>query len=134
MNAVRTIDGKTVWEVYEEFDTEGPAAVLRILADDVAWTEPGGGKSPAGLFVGPEAVAGGVFALVGENFDDYHARPAEVTEDDGHLVVHGRFSGRNKNGAELDCAFEHVFEMRDGKIARFENRPDPVRWAAGWGG
>ena len=47
----------------------------------------------------------------------------------------GRFKGKNKGGAELDAGFEHVFEMRDGKVIRFENKPDDAEaWAAGWGG
>jgi hypothetical protein len=29
-----------------------------------------------------------------------------------------------KRGVELDTGFEHVFDMRDGKAVRFENKPD----------
>ena len=29
--------------------------------------------------------------------------------------------------------FEHVFDMRDGKVVRFENKPDDAEaWIAGW--
>ena len=32
-----------------------------------------------------------------------------------------------------DAAFEHVYEMKDGKIARFENNiVDQDAWAAAW--
>jgi hypothetical protein len=39
---------------------------------------------------------------------------------------------RPKSGAELDAAFEQVFEMRDGKVARLENKPDQEAWTAAW--
>ena len=41
--------------------------------------------------------------------------------------------GKNKGDAGLDTGFEHVFEMRDGKVVRFENKPDDTEaWSAGW--
>jgi hypothetical protein len=47
--------------------------------------------------------------------------------------VKGHFSGKNKGGAVLDTGFEHVFDMRDGKVIRFENKPDDAEaWIAGW--
>ena len=42
-------------------------------------------------------------------------------------------SAKNKGGAVLDTGFEHVFDMRDGKVIRFENKPDDAEaWIAGW--
>ena len=46
------------------------------------------------------------------------------SDDGDRVVVRGRFKGKNKNGAQLDTGFEHVFDMRDGKVVRFENEPD----------
>jgi len=35
----------------------------------------------------------------------------------------------------LNTGFEHVFDMRDGKVVRFENKPhDTAAWIAGWTG
>jgi hypothetical protein len=47
-------------------------------------------------------------------------------------VVTGRFKGRAKSGAELDTAFEHVYLMKDGKVARMENKVDQDAWTAAW--
>jgi len=33
---------------------------------------------------------------------------------------------------ELDAPFEHLNQMKDGKVARFENKVDADAWAAGW--
>ena len=59
-------------------------------------------------------------------------RLAEVEDQGETIVVRGRFKGRNKNGSELDAQFEHHNTMRDGKVARFENKVDQDAWAAAW--
>ena len=118
---------------YSAFARGDASAVLANLHPKCEWVESGGGDSPAGSFVGPDAVASGVFAAIGENFDDYHADPSEFSDQGSRVVVKGRFSGRNKGGAVLDTGFEHVFELLDGKVVRFENRPaDAAAWASGW--
>ena len=109
------------------------AAVLAKLDASVEWVEGGGGDSPSGTFIGPDAVASGVFAVIGANFDEYHFDPSEYSDQGDRVVVKGHFSGKNKGGAELDTGFEHVFDMRDGKDVRFENKPDDAEaWIAGW--
>jgi len=50
------------------------------------------------------------------------------------VVATGRFRGKAKSGATLDAAFEHVFEMRNGKVVRFQNDVDRASWAQAWGG
>ena len=128
-------DVDTIRTAYAEFARQDAAAVLSRLDAKVEWVERGGGDSPAGTFIGPDAVAGGVFGVIAENFDEYHAEPGEFIDQGSRVVVRGRFSGRNKGGAVLDTGFEHVFDMRDGKVVRFENTPDdPAAWIAGWTG
>jgi len=126
-------DIDTIRAAYAAFAARNTAAVLAKLDPAAEWVEGGGGDAPAGTFVGPDAVATGVFDLIGANFDEYHADPSEFVDHGDRVVVTGRFTGRNKSGATLDTGFKHVFEMRDGKVVRFENRPaDAVAWAAGW--
>ena len=128
-------DVDTIRTMYEEFARGGVAAVLAKLDASVEWVEGGGGDSPAGTFIGPDAVASGVFALIGANFDEYHVDPSEYIDQGSRVVVKGRFSGKNKGGAVLDTGFEHVADMRDGKVVRFENKPDDAEaWIAGWTG
>ena len=73
--------------------------------------------------------------MIPANFDEYSVEPGEFSDEGDRVVVRGHFKGRNKGGAELDTGFEHVFEMSDGKVVRFENKPDDAAaWAAGWPG
>ena len=126
-------DVDTIRAAYEEFARGDAVAVLARLDASVEWVEMGGGASPSGAFIGPEAVGGGVFAVIGANFDEYHVDPSEFTDEGDRVVVTGQFRGKNKGGAELDTGFTHIFDMRDGKVVRFENKPDDAQaWAAGW--
>jgi uncharacterized protein len=127
-------DVATLRKAYDDFNAGNIDAVVATLADDVQWTEPGGGNAPSGTFNGPDAVAKSVFGSVPENFDEFVAKGEDFTDEDGTVIVTGRFTGKNKSGAELDATFEHVWEMRDGKVARFEHKPDKEAWAKGWGG
>jgi len=128
-------DVDTIRTAYEEFARHDAAAVLAKLDASVEWVEGGGGDSPSGTFIGPDAVASGVFAVIGANFDEYHVDPSEYIDQGSRVVVKGHFSGKNKGGAELDTGFEHVFDMRDAKVVRFENKPDnAAAWIAGWTG
>lgn len=98
---------------------------------DVEWKEPGGGNAPAGTFTGPQSVAQDVFATVPQNFDEFSATAHDFKDQGNMVVVTGRFHGKAKSGADLDASFEHVYEMKGGKVARFENKVDSEAWAAG---
>jgi ketosteroid isomerase-like protein len=102
-----------------------------MMDENVEWTEPGGGNAPSGTFNSPDAVANDVFAVIGETFDEFVCTPENFEDEDSKVTVTGRFTGRNKSGAELDSRFTHRFEFKDGKIAKFENEVDEG-WAAGW--
>lgn len=126
-------DVDTIRGAYEAFGRGDVPGVLGILDDGVEWHEPGGGNAPSGTFNGPGAVASQVFEPIQANFDEYSAEPTEFSDEGDRVVVRGRFKGKNKGGAELDTGFEHVFDMSDGKVVHFENKPDDAAaWAAGW--
>ena len=98
------------------------------------WTEPGGGRAPAGTFTGPESVANDVFAAVPENFEQFRADAEEWIDAAKFLVVAGHFHGSSKSGAPVDVPFVHLWTMRDGKAASFENLVDERLWTQAWGG
>jgi uncharacterized protein len=117
---------------YEDFNSGNIDGVLGRLDENVEWIEPGGGNAPAGTFDSPDAVGSDVFQLVQENFDAFAATPEDFKDEGDRVIVTGRFTGKNKSGAALDAAFEHVYELRNGKIVRLENKPNQEAWAAGW--
>ena len=117
---------------YDDFNSGNIAGVLARLDPEVEWIEPGGGNSPAGTFRGPDSVANDVFAKVPENFDEFTCTPEEAGDEGDTVVVSARFEGKNKSGAEFDTVAEQVWEVRDGKIVRLENKVDQEAWAKGW--
>lgn len=125
-------DVETVRSAYESFNKGDIPGVLATYDANIEWNEPGGGNAPAGTFNGPDQVAQEVFSKVPETFDEFAAETDEFDDQDGTVVVKGRFKGKNKSGAELDAPFEHINEVKDGKVVRFENKVDQDAWAAGW--
>ena len=121
-----------VRSAYDDFNGGNIPGVLARLDAEVEWTEPGGGNSPSGTFRGPGSVGQDVFSTVPENFDEFSAEAEEFRDEGDTVVATGRFKGKAKSGAELDAAFEHVYEVRDGKIARMEAKVDREAWAQGW--
>ena len=125
-------DVETIRGGYEAFNSGNPGGVLERLDPDVEWIEPGGGNAPAGTFHGPQSVGDDVFSAVPQYFDELRAEPENYDDQGDRVVVTGRFKGKTKGGEEVDASFEHVYEMKDGKIARLENNVDRDAWAAAW--
>jgi ketosteroid isomerase-like protein len=124
-------DVETLRSAYEAFNRGDVGGVLAILDDDVEWTEPGGGKSPSGTFRGPQEVGDKAFSAVPANFDEFVCTPESFDDQGDTIVVTGRFTGKNKSGADMDSRFTHTWKMKDGKAVSFDNEVDDA-WAAGW--
>jgi uncharacterized protein len=125
-------DVETVRGGYDDFNSGNPQGVLDRMAPEAEWVEPGGGNAPAGTFKGPESVGSDVFSAIPQQFDEFGAEPENFDDQGDTVVIRGRFKGKSKNGTDLDTAFEHVFEMKDGKISRFEKKVDQDAWTAAW--
>ncbi len=117
---------------YDDFNSGNVEGVIARFHAEVEWIEPGGGNAPSGTFREPDSVANEVFAKVPENFDEFTCSVEETSDEGDTVVVTARLNGKNKSGAKLDTQAEHVWEVRDGKIARFENKVDREAWAKGW--
>ena len=124
-------DVAQIRSAYEDFNQGKPDTVIGMMDENTEWTEPGGGNSPSGTFTGPQSVGEGVFSKIPESFDEFSVSPDNFDDQGDKVVVTGRAKGKNKSGAELDASFTHTFEMKDGKVARFNGEVDEG-WAAGW--
>jgi ketosteroid isomerase-like protein len=114
-------------------EVEGPVAALV--------TEPGGldaaerrsqvadvemaGFPYAGTYIGPAAVAAGVFRRIGEDWTDYRADPECLVSDGPDVVAFGVYSGTfTATGQFMRARFVHHWTVRDGKVVRFEQYTD----------
>jgi uncharacterized protein len=121
----------SVRAAYEAFNSGNPQGVIDLLADDVAWTEPGGGNAPSGTFNSPDSVANDVLATVPANFDEFAAETEDLKDEGDSVVVTGRFQGKSKSGVDLAAPFTHTYEFRDGKVVKFSNKVEG-NWAEAW--
>jgi ketosteroid isomerase-like protein len=117
---------------YADFNDGNVPGVLGRFDQNVEWIEPGGGNSAVGTFTGPEAVGNDVFGTVPENFEEFSSEPEDFRDEGDRVIVTGRFKGKANSGTELDAPFQHDWEVKDGKVTRFENKPDIEAWTAAW--
>lgn len=127
-------DVETMRGAYEAFNRGDIPAVLQAMAAGIEWHEPGGGRAPEGTFRGQQSVADDVFATVPENFEEFRADVDELIDTHDRLAVTGHFRGTVKGGQPFDVRFVHLWTMRDGKAALFENLADQAPWTAAWRG
>jgi len=132
---VASADVQTLQSAYEAFNRGDIRAVLEVMDPQIEWNEPGGGRAASGTFHGPQSVGNDVFSIVPENFEEFAAEPERFFEAFAdHVVVVGQFRAKRKGGGDMTAAFAHVWQMRNGKPARFHNYVDAAAWAPGWGG
>jgi steroid delta-isomerase-like uncharacterized protein len=119
-------------------DVEG---TLATYTDDIVWDDITHPDSP---FRGKENV-GAVYSGIIDAIPDVHLESVwRISADDGNAVidesiltghVHGSWSGIEGEGAPVRVRILHVFELRNGLIARenaWFNAADVVRQVEAW--
>jgi ketosteroid isomerase-like protein len=117
--------------IYQAFATGDVPAVLGAFDPQIHWREADGFLYADGNpYIGPEAVAGGVFQRLGESVDSFVAVPEQWIEDGDTVVVEGRYRGAMKaTGRPVDAQFAHVWRLRGGKVVGFQQYTDTRQWA-----
>ena len=114
--------------LYAAFAKGDMQAALATMADDVVWTEaenyPYADRNP---YVGPQAVLEGVFARIGADWDGFAAVSDEIIDGGQTIVSLGHYSGAFKaTGKPMRAQFAHVFRIKNGKIAAFQQYADTL--------
>ena len=114
---------QVVQQAYEAFGRGDIPTVLGMLDDGVEWTSPGT-LPHGGSFKGPEEV-GQFFAGIGAAWEGLELDVEAVGEAGGDLVVGVvQASGTRKGGGRSSYGAVHLFDVRDGRIARFREYTD----------
>lgn len=109
---------------YEGSSEKNGRNLLAALAPDAEWTE-AEGFPYAGTYVGPAAIIAGVFQRLGTEWVDYRATVHSFMEDGDRVAAFGVYSGTYKaTGKAMRAEFVHLYEVRDGKIARMRQYVD----------
>ena len=116
-----------VENAYASFATGDVPAALGAMADDIQWTE-ADGFPLAGTYVGPQAVLEGVFMRLGEIGDEFTVVPGQYVADGDTVVMLGNYTWKHKTSGEpASVKMVHVWTIRDGKAAAFQQHVDTVR-------
>jgi uncharacterized protein len=115
--------------VYEAFARGDVPGVLGLFADDIEWYE-AEGMPYGGLHRGPDAVAQNVFGPITEDVEGFAVTPEEFITSGDAVAVVARYTGTGKEtGKRLDQTGVHVWDIRAGKVARFRQFMDTVKFA-----
>jgi uncharacterized protein len=117
--------------VYEAFASGDIPAVLGAFAADIEWREAENflyaDRNP---YIGPGAVLEGVFARLGGEWENFQAIPDSFLDAGDSVVSQGHYSGVYKaTGRSVRAQFAHVFTLRDGKVAAFQQYTDTKQFA-----
>lgn len=116
---------------YEGTSDENGRNLLAVLAPDAEWTE-AEGFPYAGTYVGPQAIVDGVFRRLGSEWTGYRAQVHTYLEDGDRVAAFGVYSGTYAaTGKSMQASFAHLYQLKDGRIARMTQYVDtvPVRAA-----
>ncbi len=120
---------ETIKRIYGSFAQGDVPAVLGAFADDIEWYE-AEGMPYGGLHRGGEAVAQNVFGPISQDVDGFAVTPEEFMGSGDTVAVVVRYTGTgNATGKALNVPVVHVWDIRDGKPARFRQFIDTVKFA-----
>lgn len=114
--------------VYGAFARGDVPAVLGAFADDIEWCE-AEGMPYGGLYRGGDAVAQNVFGPITEDIEGFALVTDEFIASGATVSAVVRYTGTGKaTGKALDLPAVHVWDIRDGKLARFRQFIDTVKF------
>ncbi len=121
--------------IYTAFGKGDVLAVLGSFDPQIQWREAESflyaDRNP---YVGPKAVAEGVFQRIVSDVENFFVLPQHFVEGGDTVVVEGRYRGKMKATSKLvDAQFAHVWQLRDGKVVRFQQYTDTRQWATAAG-
>lgn len=109
---------------YEGASDDNGRALMAALAPDARWTE-AAGFPYAGTYVGPEAIAAGVFRRLGSEWIGYRAEVHVYLADGDRVAAFGAYSGTYKaTGRAMRASFAHLYRLEGGKIVSMEQIVD----------
>jgi uncharacterized protein len=81
-------------------------------------------------YVGTQAVVEGVFMRLGAEWEAFTMTPEEWLDAGNHVVVLGTYTGTHRpTGREVRAQFAHVWSVRGGRVARFQQYTDTKQFA-----
>jgi ketosteroid isomerase-like protein len=113
---------------YEAFNKGDVEAVLGSFDENIDWYETEG-MPQGGHYHGPQAIADNVFGPIVNDIDGFQVTPDELYAGGDEVLVIATYSGTaRESGKDLRQQAVHAWTVRDGKIARFRQFMDTVKY------
>ncbi len=117
--------------IYDAFAAGDVAGVLARMSPDIVWNEaenyPYADGNP---YVGPMAVASGVFARCVGEWDGFAVAVVEILDAGDTIVALCRYRGVFKaTGRHQNAQVVHVWRVAEGKVSRFQQYADTLQVA-----
>jgi hypothetical protein len=124
-------NAELIRSLYDAFARGDAATVLGTLDPQVVWNEAENIEYADGNpYIGPQRVAEGVFGRLMAEWDGFSVAPQQFVSEGDLVVVMGRYGGTYKaSGARIDAQFVHVWTIRGGKVATFQQYADTLQFA-----
>jgi len=116
--------------LYEAFGRGEVPTVLQAMNPDIEWREAEGNPyQPDGsAWRGPDAIVKNLFMKLGTDWDGFTIHPKQFHDAGDAVVVEARYTGTNKStGKKLDAQVCHVWKVRNGKLASFQQFVDTAQ-------
>jgi uncharacterized protein len=115
--------------LYEAFARGDVPSVLGGFAPDIEWHE-AEGMPYGGVYRGADAIAQNVFGPIATDVEGFAIVPEQLIAAGDSVAAVVRYTGTGKTtGKSLDLAVVHVWDIHDGKVARFRQFADTVSYA-----
>lgn len=117
----------TIKEMYQAVANGDFPAFLNAMDEAIEWNEaenfPYADGNP---YIGPDAVAGGVFGRIATDWEYWTLSDLEYHETNGDkIIVTGRYNAKNKITEKIIKAqFTHMWTVKNNKATRFQQYAD----------
>lgn len=114
-------------DMYQSFSTGDVPAVLAAMDDNIVWNEAEGNSLADGNpYKGPDAVLNGVFGRLGSDWENFRLVDIKLHEMANDQVLatlryHGKYL---KTGTSINAQAAHLWKLKDGKVASFQQYVD----------
>ncbi len=117
--------------LYDAFSVGDIGDVMARMSPQIVWNEaesfPYADGNP---YVGPEAVAKGVFARCASEWDGFGVEIDEIIDAGDTIIALGRYVGAYKaTRRSMRAQLVHVWRIADGKAVRFQQYADTAQVA-----
>lgn len=125
----RNID--IVKRIYESFSAGDIEAVTADWDVSIALQEPDGFATGGGTHHGPEEILTDVFARLRTRWTDVSVVPERFVDGGDTIVMLGNWRGTYiETGKTASFPLAHVFDLRDGKIVKWQSYADTALYNA----